>query len=65
MPEEPNRSIDLSYDPAAGLILAGVVSDKSCKHGAVITLGALIMPFLMPALRTAVWPAVISGYIEK
>lgn len=36
---------------AAGMILAGIVSDSDRKHGAVAALAALILPFIMLALR--------------
>lgn len=42
---------------AAGLLLAGFVSDKSRKHGAVLTLGALIVPFILPLLQKEAAPA--------
>ena len=44
---------------AAGLIIAGFVSDRSRQHGAVVTLGALIIPFIMLVLRREVIPATI------
>ncbi|MBO6157718.1 MAG: hypothetical protein J6P72_00495 [Firmicutes bacterium] len=44
---------------AAGLIIAGIISDKSRKYGAVLTLGALIIPFIMLVLRGEVVSATI------
>lgn len=39
---------------AAGLVLAGIVTDKNRKHGAVLTLGALIIPFVSLILQREV-----------
>jgi len=36
---------------AAGLLVAGFVTDRSRKAGAILALGALMMPFLLMALR--------------
>ena len=44
---------------AAGLIIAGAVSDKSRKHGAVCALTALMMPFIILALRKETVSSVI------
>ena len=44
---------------AAGLVIAGVVSDKDRKHGAVLTLGALVIPFIMLTLRNEVVPVTV------
>lgn len=44
---------------AAGLIIAGAVSDRNRKTGAVCVLAALVIPFIMLALKGAVTPLVI------
>ena len=44
---------------AAGLIIAGAVSDRNRKAGAVCVLAALIIPFIMLALKGAVTPLII------
>ena len=36
---------------AAGLLIAGLVNDQSRKHGAVCALAALVIPFIMLALK--------------
>ena len=44
---------------AAGLIIAGAVTDRSRKHGAVCALAALLLPFIIAALRGEVTASVI------
>ena len=44
---------------AVGLIIAGIVSDKNRKYGAILTLVALIIPFIMLSLQKEVVPATI------
>ncbi len=39
---------------ATGLIIAGIVSDRDRKYGAVMTLGALIIPFVILTLQDKV-----------
>ena len=36
---------------AAGLIIAGLVTDRDRKHGAVLALAALVIPFILLSLR--------------
>ena len=43
----------------AGLILAGYVTDKNRKYGAVCALAALVIPFMILALRRETIPVVI------
>ena len=49
---------------AVGLIIAGLVSDKNRKHGAVMTLGALVVPFIMLILRKEVVPATLLWFLS-
>ena len=44
---------------AAGLVIAGLVTDKSRKYGAICALTALLLPFIIPALRGEVTASVI------
>lgn len=44
---------------AAGLLIAGFVNDRSRKHGAICALTALVVPFLMLALRGEPVPMLI------
>ena len=44
---------------AVGLIIAGIVTDRSRKYGAVAALTALIIPFIILALRREPLPAVM------
>lgn len=41
----------------AGLVIAGLISDRNRKHGAVITLGALVLPFITLTLKNGAVPA--------
>ena len=48
------RGISLEFSRlfyAAGLIIAGIVNDRSRKYGAVCALAALVFPFIMLALK--------------
>ena len=49
---------------AAGLVTAGFVSDKNRKYGAVCTVGALIIPFVMLSLVGESVPAAIFWSLD-
>ena len=44
---------------AAGLVIAGLVNDKNRKYGAITTMGALVIPFIMLSLGSGGAPAAI------
>lgn len=49
---------------AAGLVLAGVISDKSRKYGAICTAAALAIPFVMLSMHGEAVPSLISWSLE-
>ena len=49
---------------AAGLILAGIISDKNRKYGAVCTAAALAVPFVMQAIAGEPIPALICWGLD-
>ena len=44
---------------AAGLIIAGFVTDRNRKHGAICALMALVIPFIILALQGETLPAIV------
>ena len=44
---------------AAGLIIAGIVTDRNRKHGAICALAALVIPFIILALQGETLPVVV------
>ena len=44
---------------AAGLIIAGFVTDRNRKHGAICALAALVIPFIILALQGETLPVVV------
>ena len=44
---------------AAGLLLAGLLTDRNRRHGAVLALSALALPFVMMAFRSEPLPATV------
>ena len=56
------RSVDLELSRVfygAGLILAGIINDRSRKHGAILCLASLVIPFLSLFLSDASFPAML------
>lgn len=49
---------------AVGLVIAGFISDKSRKYGAMCTLAALITPFILLALRGEPVPATVFWALD-
>ena len=49
---------------AAGLIAAGIISDKNRKNGAVCTVAALVLPFVMLALSGEGLPVMICWGLD-
>lgn len=48
----------------AGLLIAGIISDKNRKYGAICTLAALVIPFISLALAGETVPAIIFWVLD-